>query len=559
MGTSSTNPAATPLYFTGVSTFSNDFQSIIQRAVQIASLPVQSLQNEQSTVNSQQQALTALEPTVSALGTDVANLGSLATSQGLAASSSNASIVSVVNTGASAPANYTISSITSLATAASETSLQGYSASQSVSASGHVNLVVGSNTYALDLTGAGQNNIAGLANAINNAQAGVTATVLTAGSTQYLTVSANSTGATTLQLNEVTPGAPPPVDLITNNGTGSETSVQSYADLTTAPVSNTGSVQFAVGSKTYSLDVSGANNNLNGLVSAINGAKAGVTASVIGNAGNFVLALSAPGATQMQLLDEAPANLLSATNQGANASFTVNGITLTKSSNNITDVIPGVSFILLNKTSAPVTLSLATDPSQLSNALQTFVTDYNSLVTAVKAQQGQNAGPLQGNLIINQINSAMQDLATYWNPTGNSTIRSLSDLGVTFNSTGQMSFDPNTFNALSDNQISDAFKFLGSASSGFAGLAANFTQLSDPISGMIETQINGYQSQLTEIADHIGTAQTRVNQIQQAITQQMQQADSLVAELQQQQNNVDASIQSLNYVIFGRQVGVNGR
>lgn len=552
------NPASTPLYFTGVSTFSTDFQSIIQRAVQIASLPIQSLQNQQTTVNSQQQALTALEPTVNALGTDVANLGTLANSQGLAASSSNANIVSVVNTGATSPANYNISSITSLASAASETSLQGYSANQTVSASGHVNLVVGSNTYALDLTAAGQNNVAGLAQAINNANAGVTANVLTSGSTQYLAVSANNTGATTLQLNEAAPGAPPPVDLIGNNGTGSETSVQSYADQTTAPVSSTGSIQLKVGSKTYSLDVSGANNNLDGLVSAINGAKAGVTASVIGSAGNFVLALSAPAPVQMQLLDQAPSNLLSSTNQGSNASFILNGIAITESTNNITDVIPGVSFSLLNKTSTPVTLSLATDPAQLSNALQTFVTDYNTLVTAVKAQQGQSGGPLQGNMIINQISNAMQDLATFWNPTGNSSIHSLSDLGVTFNSTGQMSFDANTFNALSDSQIADAFKFLGSPNSGFAALAGNFTQLSDPISGMIETQINGYQTQLTGISDQISTAQTRVSHVQQAITRQMQQADSLVAELQQQQNNVDSSIQSLNYVVFGRHVGATG-
>ncbi len=92
-----------------------------------------------------------------------------------------------------------------MASRASETSLAGYSATAAVSASGLVNLVAGSNTYQLNLTGSGQNNIAGLAQAINNADAGVSATVLTAGSTDYLSVSASSTGATTLQVNNVTP------------------------------------------------------------------------------------------------------------------------------------------------------------------------------------------------------------------------------------------------------------------------------------------------------------------------------------------------------------------
>ena len=123
-----------------------------------------------------------------------------------------------------------------------------------------------------------------------------------------------------------------------------------------------------------------------------------------------------------------------------------------------------------------------------------MVTDYNTLVAQVHAQRGQNAGPLQGNLIVGQISNAMQDLVTYWNPPSTSSIHSLSDLGVTFNNNGQLSFDQNTFNALSATQISDAFKFLGSSTSGFGALASNFTQLSDPITGMIETQINGYQT-----------------------------------------------------------------
>src|ERR1700733_2292372 len=561
-GSAASSAASTtaPLYFTGLSQFSNDFQSIIQRAVQIADIPVQNLQNEQATNTADENALTALEPTVTALGTDVANLGTLASTQGLSASSSDSSTVTAVNTGATAPATYTVSDITSLASAASETSLQGYSATQSVSASGLVNLVIGSNTYQLNLTAAGDNTVSGLAQAINSANAGVNATVLTAGSTNYLSVSADNTGATTLQLNNVTPA-----DLISSNGTGTETSLQTYSDETSAPVSTTGQLQLVVGSQTYSLSLSAANNNLNGLVSAINGAGAGVTASVTGSAGAYSLSLTAAsGPTTIQLNDlQNPTNLISDTNQGSNASFTLNGIAtpIVESSNTITDVIPGLSFTLLNTLpSGSVTLSLATDPSQLSSALQTFVTDYNTLVSAVESQQGQNAGPLQGNLIVNQISSAMQDLVTYWDPTSTGGVQSLSDLGVSFSTTGtgQMSFDSSTFNALSDAQISGAFQFLGSANSGFAALASNFTQLTDPITGMIQAQISGYETTNTDLANQITTGQAYAAEVQQNAPSQVEAADALVAQLESEQNIVDSSIQSVNYSLYGRQVGADG-
>ena len=352
------------------------------------------------------------------------------------------------------------------------------------------------------------------------------------------------------------------MDLLTSNGTGTESSVQTYADETSAPVSASGQLQLVVGTQDYTLDVS-SNNNLNGLVQAINGADAGVTASVTGNAGSYSLSLNSPsGPATIQLNDlQSPVDLITSSNQGSNATFSLSGIPnpITESSNTITDVIPGVSFTLLNTLpSGSVTMSLATDPSQLSSALQTFVTDYNTLVTAVEAQQGQNAGPLQGDLIINEISSDMQSLVTYWNPTSGSTIQSLSDLGVTFNDTGQMSFDTSTFNALSDTNISDAFKFLGSASTGFAALASNFTQLTDPITGLIQAQIDGYQTENTDLGNEITTAQAQAARFRQSATSQAEAADALVAQLQQQETDLDASIQSVNYVLYGRQVGANG-
>ncbi|MGD0131860.1 MAG: flagellar cap protein FliD N-terminal domain-containing protein, partial [Bryobacteraceae bacterium] len=332
-GSSAASAASTtaPIYFTGLSSFSSDFQSIIQRAVQIADIPVTNLQNEQATNTAEDNALTALEPGVSAVGADVMALGTLASTQGLSASSSDSSIVSVVNTGATAPATYTVSDITTLASAASETSLQGYSATQSVSTSGLVNLVLGSNTYQLNLTASAENNIAGLAQAINSANAGVNATVLTAGSTDYLSISASNTGATTLQLNNVTPA-----DLISSTGSGTETSLQTYTDATTATVSANGEVQLVVGSQDYALDVSGSDNNLNGLAQAINGADAGVMATVTGSAGAYSLSLSASGPTTIQLNDlQSPTNLISNTNQGSNSNFELNGIPITESTNNI--------------------------------------------------------------------------------------------------------------------------------------------------------------------------------------------------------------------------------
>jgi flagellar hook-associated protein 2 len=548
MGTTGTGT----LYFTGLSTYSNDFQSVIGRAVSIAKIPLANLQNQQTDNINKKAALVALEPMVASLASAVTALGTVAATQGVTASSSDSSTVSVVSTGASSAATYTISNIQSLATLASETSLAGYAdpANTRVSISGHVNLVVGSNTYNLDVTG--NNSLIGLASAINNSGAPVSATVITAAGQSYLSVSASNTGATTLQLNDV------PGSLISSNGQGAETSLNTYADTTTAPVSKDGHVDLVVGSNTYHLDLTG-HNNLSGLQNAINASGSGVTASITGS-GPYGLSLSYGGPVSMQLND-IPNNpdLITNTNQGTNADFMLNGtIHVVRSTNVVNDIIPGVSFTLLQTNPGSVTLSLASDSSQLSDALQTFVGAYNSLVDQVDQQIGPAAGPLGGNGLIQNITSDMQQLATYWNTGPTSSIHSLSDVGVTFDTTGHLSFDPNVFSGLSSSQVSDAFKFFGSSSTGFAALANNFTGLTDPISGSFILQENGYDQANQEITTEINTANDRVTQVQASITAQMQAADALVAELQSTQNVVNASIQSLNYVAFGKLLSSTG-
>jgi flagellar capping protein FliD len=219
-----------------------------------------------------------------------------------------------------------------------------------------------------------------------------------------------------------------------------------------------------------------------------------------------------------------------------------------------------VSFTLLKtNTSTSTTVSLTTEASQLSNALQTLVTNYNAMVDQVNQQVGTAAGPLGGDILIREMSDDLRQLTSYWN-TSASSIHSLSDLGVTFEdqTTGHLSFDQNTFNALSNTQISDAFKFLGSSNSGFAALASNFTQLSDPVTGMIIDQENGYDTTNQSLTNQINTLNDSATLVHNSMAAKLQAADALVAQLQSQQNMVNASVSSLNYVLYGKQTNSNG-
>jgi flagellar hook-associated protein 2 len=450
MSTSSVSPF-TPVTLNGVSQYSSDLQSILNRAVQIAQIPATRLQNRDSTVLQQKSSLVSLQSDVAALASSMQSLGKLAANQALSATSSNPDAVTVTSTGATSPATYTINSITSPAAAASETSLSSYadSSSNSVSSTGSMELVVGSKTYNFTLA---TNNLVTLRDTINSLNAGVTASILTTSGGNYLSVSANSTGATTLQL------------------------------------------------------------------------------------------IDDPSGTATQWL--------TSNNQGANAQFKLNGIDVSEAGNTIIDVIPGVTFTIQAASSTSTTLFLQSDPTQLSSALQDFVTKYNQLQSDLHQQEGQAAGVLAGDTVVTQLHSTLQQIASYTASSGS--IQSLSGLGLEFDSTGTLSLNQTTFDQLSDAQISDAFKFIGSATSGLGAFSATLQQFSDPITGVITAEQNGLTNEDQSLQQQISTLTSRINTMQTNLAAQLQKADAFIADLQNQQTALNSSIQGLNYVLYGK-------
>ena len=453
-----------PLSFTGLSSFSNDFQTILTREVAIAKLPLQALQNQQTDILNKKQTLAGLSAAVADVGSSIGALGALGASQALAARSSNPATVSVINTGATSAASYTISNIQSVAAAASETSSTGYATSDTtpVSANGNLSLVLGTTKYPITLDPQ-HNNLVGLRDAINKSGAGVTASILTTGTganPNYLAVTANATGQTTLQLND-TPALGPATNLLTN------------------------------------------------------------------------------------------------TNQGANAVFNLNGVPVSHSTNTINDVVSGLTFTILGTTApnASVTLSLGTDRSQLSSALQDFASKYNTLTDEVNAQVGAASGPLNGDFLITQIESDLRQTTSF---SGSKSIQGLANLGISLDSSGKMTFDQTAFNSLTDAQIGDAFTFLGSATTGFGALAQKFTQLSDPVSGLIQTQSAGYDRTTQRLTDQIAALNDQIAGIQSSVTTKLQLADANVAALQSQQSILTASVQAIDLSLFGKNFGNAG-
>jgi flagellar hook-associated protein 2 len=154
-------------------------------------------------------------------------------------------------------------------------------------------------------------------------------------------------------------------------------------------------------------------NTLADVVSAINSANLGVTANMLADSSGSRLSLvsGTSGAAGQLTITSAltdPDNV-TATNKtgtlgynvgvtGQDASLTIDGVPLTSSSNTVTNLIPGVTFQLLapspaesGNTFEPVQVVIANDNSGVESTVNQFVTDYNSLISAVNTQEGNTS------------------------------------------------------------------------------------------------------------------------------------------------------------------------
>lgn len=450
----------TPLKFTGISSFSEDFQTILSRAVSIASLPLQQLQNTQTDLLARKQSLSALRTAVADLALAVEGLGAVGESRSLSVLSTNTNRVTVTNNGTASSGVYHITDITSVASAASENTLTGVDSQDAteVDADGALELVLGTQTYAISLTSE-TNNLVGLRNAINSSGAAVTATIINSGAetgAYYLSITADEPGETSLELRS--------------------------------------------------------------------------------EAGNDV------------------SNLLSATNQGSNAEFELNGIPISRRDNTISDVIDGLTLTIVSETEVgeDVSISASSSRGTLASRLNDFVSAYNVVSSAVNAHIGENAGILSGDPILRQIQGALRQLTGY---SGSGEVSSLAALGILLDKTGTMSFESAKYYTLSTSQFESALDFMGSSTTGFGALAEPLDQISNPFNGLIKTQQDTLDTSDTRIDDQIAAISQRIEVMQSSLALKLQQADVLISQFASQQSQLDAVVKSLNTLTFGKEKG----
>lgn len=252
------------------------------------------------------------------------------------------------------------------------------------------------------------------------------------------------------------------------------------------------------GIKTVTIDAS--NNSLAGIRDAINNAKIGVSATIVndGGASPYRLALTSTSigktnsikitggdAGLSALLGHDPANdagqNLSETATAQNAELKVDGVSVSKTSNSISDVIQGVTLNLLKtNVGTPTVITTTRDTASVTSAVNTFVKAYNDINKTLGDLSAydvatQQAAILQGDSSVSSIRSQLRNTLTSTLAGIGGSYTTLSQIGIAFQKDGTLAVDSTKLQSAIDsnfNDIASLFAATGKASDSLVNYAS---------------------------------------------------------------------------------------
>jgi len=317
------------------------------------------------------------------------------------------------------------------------------------------------------------------------------------------------------------------------------------------------------GSSAVSIDIN-SSDTLQNVVEKINGAGAGVTASLVtdasgvrlslrssetgaangfkltandndGNntdgAGLSIVAFDPPnGATAMQLMQGS-----------ADARARVNGIEVTSASNTLTGVVEGMTLNLNKVSASAVNVSASADRTAVTNAIKTFASAYNAMAAYIGEQTkydptAKAGGVLQGDSAATNLQSKLRAMLGA-SSGASSTFARLSDVGLQVQRDGTLKIDEAKLTSATSNlvELKKAFSNNDSGNTGNDGFARRYSNLATQVlgtDGLVATR----QAGLRKLISKNGEEQTKIND----------RADSFQARLVAQYTALDANVAKLN-------------
>lgn len=328
----------------------------------------------------------------------------------------------------------------------------------------------------------------------------------------------------------------------------------------TASLGLTGDLQITIGAVTQSITLSPTNDSLQGIADALNASPIGesVKATVL-DTGNptdpykLVLTGRKTGADQAFSITAANANAAltsfaaeldsNQTTAASSALIRIDGLDVTRSSNVITDALPGITLNLKSEhgTEPPTSLTVSTDTTKTAEKVKAFVDAYNDVVDFIGQQtsvdgDGKAKSPLFGDSSLRSIRTTLRSiLGGSVDTTGNPAYSLASQVGIKADRDGKLTFDETKFGEALGADEDAVRKLFSDTTNGIATRVwTRVDDLTDSVDGLFATRREGIDDRIQQNRTQIERAERRLDLYEQSLNQRFANLEQLLARLQNQ-------------------------
>lgn len=336
--------------------------------------------------------------------------------------------------------------------------------------------------------------------------------------------------------------------------------------ITDADAAIAGSATLTINQAGNSFSVSLADTSLNGIRNAINAASdnTGVVASVIsdGSGSRLVLRSESTGAasavTSVDVTAASNANFdflrfaagtaytdgAATTGESVAASdarITVDGVTVTSSTNAFSTAVQGVTFVAKAVTAGEVSLTVTRDDSALVDKVKSFVTAYNNL-TQANDRRYAKGGALSSDSTVLSVMSGLRGLVGEAGGGPGNALQYLVEIGISVDKDGVMSLNTDTLRSALTNQPAAVSNLLADTSNGIFKRFDTLTSSFLGTEGLIDSREAGLRSSIRTFEERIEQMQRRLESVEARFRREFSTLDALMARLSQTSASISRTL-----------------
>ena len=245
-----------------------------------------------------------------------------------------------------------------------------------------------------------------------------------------------------------------------------------------------------------------------------------------------------------------------------NATLSVNGLSVTSASNQVSDVVPGLNLNLMAITSSDVVLSVSRDTSVAKQAIKDLVTAYNSFEGVIKGLTASGSatadqGSLKSDSGVAAIRTTIRNFLTSSSSTPGTSKTNMSDIGVSMQRDGTFKVDDTVLGAALNSHYNDITQMFsantdnqstyGTANRGFAGDLVNQITSYLAYDGVVKLREKSYTTTKTTLTTEQTALDKKMVAIEARYTKQFSTMSKIMDEMKATQDYLDSQLDNLPF------------